>query len=240
MPPHAPFGHDRKLWPWKAQSAFGGSPVGFGRIAANAGFLGAVGTLHACLAVYTLFVAPIVSPLLLRWAYYGIIVVAFHTLEFVLTAAYNPRTATAESFLLNHSPAYKIAAVTAWIEFAIEAWAFPDMKASWATFLCGAAMTLGQLIRTMAMATAKSNFTHQVSSRKQREHQLVTSGLYAYLRHPSYFGWFWWSVGTQVLLGNPVRRRILCCVMEILRHAHTPRRRMPGAVFSCRVCSVSL
>lgn len=23
-------------------------------------------------------------------------------------------------------------------------------------------------------------------------------------RHPSYAGWFWWSVGTQVLLGNPV------------------------------------
>ncbi len=25
-----------------------------------------------------------------------------------------------------------------------------------------------------------------------------------YLRHPSYFGWFWWSIGTQVLLCNPV------------------------------------
>ena len=24
------------------------------------------------------------------------------------------------------------------------------------------------------------------------------------LRHPSYFGWFWWAVGTQVLLSNPV------------------------------------
>lgn len=24
------------------------------------------------------------------------------------------------------------------------------------------------------------------------------------LRHPSYFGWFWWSVGTQVVLCNPI------------------------------------
>lgn len=24
-----------------------------------------------------------------------------------------------------------------------------------------------------------------------------------FIRHPSYCGWFWWSVGTQVLLGNP-------------------------------------
>jgi protein-S-isoprenylcysteine O-methyltransferase len=36
---------------------------------------------------------------------------------------------------------------------------------------------------------------------------LVTSGFYAYVRHPSYFGWFWWSIGLQVLLGNPL------CVM---------------------------
>jgi hypothetical protein len=24
------------------------------------------------------------------------------------------------------------------------------------------------------------------------------------LRHPSYFGWFWWSIGTQILLQNPL------------------------------------
>lgn len=25
-----------------------------------------------------------------------------------------------------------------------------------------------------------------------------------YLRHPSYFGWFYWSVGTQLVLCNPL------------------------------------
>ena len=30
------------------------------------------------------------------------------------------------------------------------------------------------------------------------DHQLVTSGVYGYCRHPSYAGWFLWSVGTQV------------------------------------------
>jgi len=25
-----------------------------------------------------------------------------------------------------------------------------------------------------------------------------------YLRHPSYFGWFYWSVGTQLVLCNPI------------------------------------
>lgn len=28
--------------------------------------------------------------------------------------------------------------------------------------------------------------------------------LHSYLRHPSYFGWFYWSVGTQLLLCNPL------------------------------------
>jgi protein-S-isoprenylcysteine O-methyltransferase Ste14 len=24
------------------------------------------------------------------------------------------------------------------------------------------------------------------------------------LRHPSYFGWFYWSIGTQIILCNPI------------------------------------
>ena len=24
------------------------------------------------------------------------------------------------------------------------------------------------------------------------------------MRHPSYFGWFYWSIGTQILLANPI------------------------------------
>jgi protein-S-isoprenylcysteine O-methyltransferase len=32
----------------------------------------------------------------------------------------------------------------------------------------------------------------------------VKGGIYSILRHPAYFGWFWWSIGSQVLLGNPI------------------------------------
>jgi protein-S-isoprenylcysteine O-methyltransferase len=32
----------------------------------------------------------------------------------------------------------------------------------------------------------------------------VTSGIYAYSRHPSYFAFFWWAVGTQILVGNKI------------------------------------
>ena len=65
-------------------------------------------------------------------------------------------------------------------------------------------VVLGQALRTTAMWQAGSNFTHMVSTRKARGHVLVTEGVYRYSRHPSYCGWYWWCVGTQVLLCNPV------------------------------------
>ena len=52
--------------------------------------------------------------------------------------------------------------------------------------------------------TAGHNFTHLVSESKEAKHALVTDGVYRFVRHPGYCGWFWWSVGTQVMLANPL------------------------------------
>lgn len=30
----------------------------------------------------------------------------------------------------------------------------------------------------------------------------TTTGIYGVMRHPAYFGFFWWAVGTQMVLGN--------------------------------------
>ena len=65
-------------------------------------------------------------------------------------------------------------------------------------------MLLGQLTRSIAMAEAGTNFNHTVQWKKSRGHELVTSGIYGLLRHPSYFGFWWWGLGTQVVLGNTV------------------------------------
>ncbi len=54
------------------------------------------------------------------------------------------------------------------------------------------------------MAQAGTNFNHNIQVKKSKEHELVTDGIYAYLRHPSYFGFFWWGLGTQVVMGNVV------------------------------------
>lgn len=49
-----------------------------------------------------------------------------------------------------------------------------------------------------------SNFKHQVADTRIDGHELVTVGVYRLFRHPSYVGWFYWSIGTQLLLCNPI------------------------------------
>lgn len=65
-------------------------------------------------------------------------------------------------------------------------------------------VVVGQVVRSLAMVQAGTNFNHIVQHRKANEHQLVTTGIYHYLRHPSYFGFFWWGLGTQLVLGNVI------------------------------------
>lgn len=135
----------------------------------------------------------------------------FHFLEFYTTAAYNTPIAFVASFLLTNGDQYRQAHTMAFLETVITSYLFPDWQAK---FHCPVVIALGvilvvvgQTVRSIAMAQAGTNFNHQVQSRKSQGHELVTAGLYAHFRHPSYFGFFWWGIGTQVLLGN-----VLCFV----------------------------
>jgi protein-S-isoprenylcysteine O-methyltransferase len=58
------------------------------------------------------------------------------------------------------------------------------------------------MIRSLAMATAGESFNHLIQTTKKENHVLITHGIYKLLRHPSYVGFYYWSVGTQLLLGN--------------------------------------
>jgi len=63
------------------------------------------------------------------------------------------------------------------------------------------------------MIEASSNFSHQIATEKKLTHELVTSGVYSLVRHPSYFGFFWWSVGTQIFLANPLSTVVFVAVL---------------------------
>lgn len=85
---------------------------------------------------------------------------------------------------------------------------FPEWQAkfspAWLQGFGFALIIIGQIFRSLAMATAGTNFNHKVQRKRAIGHQLVTTGIYGVLRHPSYFGFFWWAIGTQLLVGNAV------------------------------------
>ncbi|CAL9703725.1 unnamed protein product [Knipowitschia caucasica] len=129
----------------------------------------------------------------------------FHFSEYLVTALINPRSLSLDSFLLNHSREYTLAAICSWFEFTVEMLTVPELKQlPWVSALGLVMVLCGEALRKAAMLTAGSNFNHIVQNEKAQSHVLVTSGVYAFFRHPSYVGWFYWSIGTQVVLCNPV------------------------------------
>ncbi|KOC61662.1 Protein-S-isoprenylcysteine O-methyltransferase [Habropoda laboriosa] len=150
-------------------------------------------------------VVSLVAPLSWKaFGFYIVVLTTFHYTEFLSVAWINPSTLSTDCFILNHSVAYGIAACSSWIEFIIERQYFPVMKEPSSTSYFGLILCIsGELLRKLAMFTAKHNFNHVVQSEKRDDHELVTHGVYKLCRHPSYVGWFYWSIGTQLILQNP-------------------------------------
>jgi protein-S-isoprenylcysteine O-methyltransferase len=149
-----------------------------------------------------------------RAPYFAATLSAFHFLEFYITATYNTPAATTAAFLLSaNGTAYNAAHALAFLETITSHWlfAYPSLLPAGTprnTLLASgfASLVLGQVARSLAMAQAGTNFNHTVQMKKATDHTLVTDGIYAWLRHPSYFGFYWWGVGGQVVLGNWI-----CC-----------------------------
>ncbi|KAE9452861.1 hypothetical protein C3L33_15240, partial [Rhododendron williamsianum] len=82
---------------------------------------------------------------------------------------------------------------------------FPGLKEHWWISSIGLAMlVMGEVIRKMAIIIAAQAFTHLIKIYHEDHHKLVTSGVYSFVRHTGYCGFFIWSIGTQIMLGNPI------------------------------------
>lgn len=174
---------------------------GLGRIALGGALLGVLFGGHAAWALLRGAAHPVEA----QWCAYALCLCAFHFAEFVVTALNQPQDVSYDSYLINHSRAYTVAALASWAEFWLEAALLPGLKGGRAALALGVGLMLsGQALRTLAMCTAGSNFTHLVATSRRASHALVERGVYAVLRHPAYLGWLAWSVGTQVALGNPL------------------------------------
>ncbi|KAL4957417.1 Isoprenylcysteine carboxyl methyltransferase family-domain-containing protein [Aspergillus filifer] len=139
----------------------------------------------------------------------------FHFLEYWTTAAYNTHVADVSAFLLSSNGwAYNAAHISAAVECLVAYYMCPresyfeitgplygiKVQVVSGLFLMG----VGQIVRSLAMVQAGSNFNHTVQVERKEGHTLVTHGVYSVFRHPSYFGFFWWGLGTQLVLGNVV------------------------------------
>lgn len=56
---------------------------------------------------------------------YMSVMALFHFTEFIAIAIIQPTQVTTDSFVINHSPQYIVAALTSWLEFFIESYLFP-------------------------------------------------------------------------------------------------------------------
>lgn len=145
--------------------------------------------------------------------FYLLLLSFFHFSEFFVTSLTNPSTLSPSSFLLEHSAAYVAAISGSFLEYAIEIYFFPGFKKFNVIAQIGLLIAIGgEAIRKLAMFTAGPNFSHLISSEKRPQHRLVKTGIYSMLRHPSYAGWFYWAIGTQILLLNPISTAIFAIV----------------------------
>ena len=160
-----------------------------------------LGVISGCSALIMAKSASI-GPLL--FARYVFVLSVFHFGEMFVIGITNIDSLKSESFLLNHSYAYWFAAVCSWLEFGAETTLLPAIKLNGVSWLGISLCAFGELLRKTAMWQANTAFTHRIAARKKKNHTLITQGVYGYVRHPGYVGWFLWSLGTQLILCNPL------------------------------------
>ncbi|KAL4401011.1 farnesyl cysteine-carboxyl methyltransferase [Malassezia pachydermatis] len=183
--------------PREVSPAVGGIALTAFALGTLAGFcVGQIG--HGIPSMPSLPVAPALYTYLLAWS-------LFHLLEFVVTAYWNETHLQSDSFLLQNGVEYMAAHAFGVLEYIVEWYMVPSWKQHTSLYIIGLALLLvGQALRSLAMIHASTNFSHALALTKREDHVLVTTGVYAYARHPSYAGFFWWAIGTQVLLANPL------------------------------------
>lgn len=131
-------------------------------------------------------------------------IIFFHVSEYILAIFFHGRSnVTLSSLLLSKN--YLLAMVFSMLEYFVEITFFPGLKELWWVSSFGLLLIIvGEIIRKMAIITAGRAFTHLIRIYHVNDHRLITHGIYAVVRHPGYCGFFIWSVGTQVMLCNPI------------------------------------
>ena len=136
---------------------------------------------------------------------YYISLVIYHYTEYLSVLFYHFDNCSWHSFLIDQSKQWIYTTGFSFLEYYIENFFFHKFKSSIIFTIIGLiCLIIGQYFRIAALFTGKVSFTHLISYKKKKEHILITHGIYSISRHPSYFGFFLWSVSTQILCMNPI------------------------------------
>ncbi|XP_051145881.1 protein-S-isoprenylcysteine O-methyltransferase B-like [Andrographis paniculata] len=135
---------------------------------------------------------------------YLFVVIFFHGSEYILAVAIHGQNHVHLNSLLISSH-YVLAMTWSLVEYFVEVYYFPGLKELRLANKTGLAMVvIGEILRKWAILTAGRSFTHLIKIYYDEQHKLVTHGIYAHMRHPSYCGFLIWAVGTQLILCNPL------------------------------------
>ncbi|RLV96643.1 Protein-S-isoprenylcysteine O-methyltransferase [Spathaspora sp. JA1] len=132
---------------------------------------------------------------------YFLFLTTFHIFEFVNTVSFNTTEVDDDSFILEDNDMHAITFLSI-MEHILHIWCYNYFSS--VLSVLGLILALsGQIIRSISMYTAQESFNHYIQrDHKVENHVLVTHGVYKYIRHPSYFGFFWWFIGLQLYLNN--------------------------------------
>lgn len=135
-----------------------------------------------------------------------LILLLFHISEVALVWRFERQSLSVRSLLL--SPPYMLAMLLALVEYWLSlSLLYPRVKAALlkTSYWPGVVgIIIGESVRKTAWLTARDSFSHDVRTSYDPRQRLVTHGVYAWFRHPAYWGWFVWALSTQVLLANPL------------------------------------
>ncbi|ESU36579.1 Protein-S isoprenylcysteine O-methyltransferase [Giardia duodenalis] len=132
--------------------------------------------------------------------------ILYHALDFSLHNRHHPQPISFAACLcsMEYVAAFAFALTEYYLEYFFCSWkrSKPLITICYVVGLIG--MVLGDGLRKLAMMQNGIGFTHKIATTREKDHQLVVSGVYRLTRHPGYLGWFIWAVSTQVMLANPL------------------------------------